>query len=433
MTAKQDPRERELGKLAQRLVELVTILRRDGPACDWRWWSKESPRSVFKRPNPYQDGLRIFDSVVEGVLKLNPRMLSKREVEKRLAYEFLEPQTSGMYESDHLENESLLNEARNRLNGLIQFEAWQDVLIPIVNLHLYGDPVELGNVTFVTVKDEELAKLRDRLLLGPPTEHDIQIFARVRSPGDLETSLSYARSQVDEVLNVMRAFCSPFGRRSETWQVGMLGSTVLPRPIPMRIANRQFAALSSTPSGLGPGLLELTKELSKLEGRTWQSISGIMQKGQRSPMESKLLNGIQWLGESTKHDRNDAKFVKIAFALEAMIGGAPKDEYLQVRGITAMLAERAAFIGGRERDERLKIDSMIRDYYGKRSDIVHGRGREITLHDLDEFGGLIRRLAVALLDKIDKLGSQMSSVEDLERWVKSQRYTLPGETTQGGS
>jgi len=358
-------------------------------------------------------------------------MLSEFEIQRKLAYEFLAWQTSQMYQSEHLKNESLLIEAKNHLNRLIEFETWQNVDVPIVNLQLKGDPVELGNVTFVTIQQEGVAKWRDRPLLWPAAEHDIQVAARVRAPGDLQRYTSYARSQVNQVLNVLRALCGRFGRRSETWQIGILGITVSTAAIPMLINGREPVSLLSTPSGLGPGLLELTKELSKLEERTWRSISGIMRKGQRSPMESKLLNGVQWLGESTKPDRNNAKFVKIAFALEAMIGGEPKDEHLQVRGITAMLAERAAFVLGKDQKERLNIDEKVRDYYGKRSGIVHGRKGDVSFDDLDEFGGLVRRLAVALLERSEQLEEELSTVEKLEGWVKLQRYALPGESKKG--
>jgi len=116
---------------------------------------------------------------------------------------------------------------------------------------------------------------------------------------------------------------------------------------------------------------------------------------------------------------------KISFALETLIGGEPQAEELKVRGVTAMLAERAAFIAGENLGDRLAIDKDIRRYYGIRGNIVHGGKGDVSLDDIDGFGQLIRRLALALLAKLNELGDKISDVEKLEKWVKEQKYTLP--------
>lgn len=142
-------------------------------------------------------------------------------------------------------------------------------------------------------------------------------------------------------------------------------------------------------------------------------------------MENKLLTAIHWLAGSTKPDTSDAKFAKICFAVEALIGSEAKVEDLKVSSLTSMLAERAAFIGGMNFDDRLKIDKQIRKYYQKRSKIVHGETDNVTLEDIDEFGELTRRLVYALLERLDELGADLSDVNKLAEWVKRQKYTLP--------
>lgn len=311
----------------------------------------------------------------------------------------------------------------------------QIVDIPIANLYLEGNAIKIGYVTFMTITEKELAKWKNKPLLWQPTQYDIHVFARVETPGDSkEETFSYAKSQVDQVLNILRALCFPFGRRSETMQIGMIGNMTQTTAIPMRMNNREFAAQFSTPSGLHPALIELRKSIwSKVEQSQWESISKIMVKNEQSKMESKLLTGLQWVGESTKPDTNNAKFTKICFALETMIGGEPKYEDLKVRGITAMLAERAAFLIGEDLNNRLDIDHKIRKYYGKRSEIVHEGQANISLADLDDFGALVRRIALALLEKLDKERDKLNTVEKLEGWVRSQRYTLLDECNRGGT
>ena len=108
-----------------------------------------------------------------------------------------------------------------------------------------------------------------------------------------------------------------------------------------------------------------------------------------------------------------------------MIGGEPNDEELKVRGITAMLAERAAFIAGKDLDDRLAIDKDIRKYYKMRGSIVHGGEGDVSLDDIDGFGKLVRRIAIALLEKPDELGTEISDVDKLQAWVNKQKYILP--------
>ena len=142
-------------------------------------------------------------------------------------------------------------------------------------------------------------------------------------------------------------------------------------------------------------------------------------------MESKLLNSIHWLSESTKRDTDSSKFIKICVALETLLGGETEDQELKARGITAMLAERAAFIGGTSLNDSLAIDKDIRGYYSKRSGIIHDGKGDISLDDINEFGRLVRRLALALLGKLDELGDEIGDVKKLGKWVRVQKYTLP--------
>ena len=63
-----------------------------------------------------------------------------------------------------------------------------------------------------------------------------------------------------------------------------------------------------------------------------------------------------------------------------------------------------------------------------RSDIVHGGKRDILLSDINNFGILVRRVALALLEKLAELGDNLGTVEKLETWVKTQKYTLPRQS-----
>jgi hypothetical protein len=418
--------EKAISILAEKLAKLVEIFRQGGKANDFHWWNENSPRSIFYPLYGYQAGQPLFETVAEGVKKLNPEMLSEHEIKHQLMYHFLQKQTINVTQAEHLYNQDLINEAKTFLGKLIEFKAWQDIDFLIANLHHEGEAAKLGRVTFMTSTKEELGLWKEKASLFWPEEaSNVQVIARVRAPGDFKKAISYAREQVDLALDILRAFCFPFGRYSDTWRVGVVGDlSVAWSYTPMRINNKEF------PTRIGASLaqIELKKDiLSKLEQPQWALIEKLVLKTEdsRNNMETKLLDGIHWLSESTKPDTNNSKFAKISFSLETLIGGEPKDEDLKVRGITAMLAERAAFIAGKNLNDRLAIDKDIRTYYGMRSNIVHGGEGEVSLDNIDGFGQLVRRVALALLEKLDELANELSNVEKLENWVKKQKYTLP--------
>lgn len=420
MSTKRDVKQK-IDSLANNLAELVKIFRQ-GEATNFEWWGKHFGHSMFSSSYGYEAGEPIFDAVVQEILTLNPEMLSQYEVETRLKYDFLKPQTIDVYKPDHLYDSELVEVANTLLTELVKFEAWQDIDVAIANLWPDSEPIQVGKVTFLEVTKEEIEEWKKRGYC-PISIDDVQVVARVKSPGDMQKALSYARDEVSLVLDLIRAFCFPFGKKSDMWPVGMLGDFDASRQIPVRINSRDYITLLGGPGIYNNKLRE--NILTKLTPKQLELIKKLINNSNRSNMEKKLFDSIHWLAEATKTDTDNAKFAKISFALETLIAGEPEDEELKVRGITAMLAERAAFIAGRKLDDRLAIDKDIRTYYGKRSKIVHGGEGDVSLDDIDKFGQLVRRLALALLEKLDELGDEIGEVEKLERWVKVQKYTTP--------
>ena len=153
MSKKQDARKVEIDRLAEKLAKLVEIFRQGKPASDFHWWNSAA---IFDPHYGYQDGQPLFEEVAQGVLRLNSEMLSQRYVEKELTFEFLQMQTIKHREAQHAHGQSLVNEAKQFLHKLVEFEAWQDVDFLIANLQQGGEAAKLGRVTFIAVAKEEL-------------------------------------------------------------------------------------------------------------------------------------------------------------------------------------------------------------------------------------------------------------------------------------
>ncbi|MFC1893329.1 hypothetical protein ACFLYR_04755 [Chloroflexota bacterium] len=408
-------------RLANKLAQLVELFRKGKAAADSKWWNENSSRSIFYPLYGYQDGEPLFEEIVKGTMELNSNMLSRIEVERKTMFDFLQKETINVTKHQHHHNQRLIGEANDFINEMERFETWQDVDVPIANLWHNGEPVSLGYVTFMAINEGELEQWKSKPVMWPEKAPDVRVLVRIRAPGDKHRALQYTRTQVDLVLDVLRACCFPFGRNSDTWKIGVVGDIIASTSTPMRINNREYV----TQLGASTAQIELKRILRELSDSQLDRINRLITKTHTSNMENKLLTCIHWLAESTKQDTTNAKFAKIGFALETLIGSEPHAVELKVRGITAMLAERAAFIGGENLDDRLDIDRQIRTYYGMRSDIVHGGAGDVTLEDIDGFGELTRRLVFSVLTILDRFGEAMSNVDELEAWVKRQRYTLP--------
>ena len=68
------------------------------------------------------------------------------------------------------------------------------------------------------------------------------------------------------------------------------------------------------------------------------------------------------------------------------------------------------------------IDKKIHDYYGIRSAIIHGQKIKVKDSDLEEFGLLIRELAVSLLERLSGTNQDLVNVDDFAEWAKDLKY-----------
>ena len=60
------------------------------------------------------------------------------------------------------------------------------------------------------------------------------------------------------------------------------------------------------------------------------TISEVIENSINQPqndMGKKYLRGLWWLGETTKPDSVEAKFVKLSISLEFFLGGEPNSKY----------------------------------------------------------------------------------------------------------
>jgi len=265
--------------------------------------------------------------------------------------------------------------------------------------------------------------------LGDSVDTLLLSYARIEVQGDLHKSIKNATALANEALLLLRGVGFPFITQ-DTHQFGILNEYPLWKNVPYRLGipmeTTRIGARSNLVTEIGPFRFPYRLHediLSKISQRRLDSFLSLLTNDGFSPqseMHAKVLSGFRWLGEATRPDALAARFAKLAFSLEAFVGCEARNEYLTTKGITAMLAERAAFLVGNDLETRSKVDRDVRKFYNKRSAIAHGRTSTVEARDFDGFGQLVREIGWSLIEKID----QFSSVDDLQKWVVVQRYTI---------
>jgi hypothetical protein len=244
---------------------------------------------------------------------------------------------------------------------------------------------------------------------------DVHSFACVQIEGSKNTSNSEAIKKIRQFFELIRAFCFPFGRNSESWNTGIFGDIPLCSSIPIIRNQSQYCFISNQRNMQ----IELEdKILPKLTNKQWELLNATKKWSKR------LYDSIHWLAEATKPDTNNAKYIKISIALETLLGKEPSVGNLRVKSITVMLAERAAFLTGTTLFERISVDKKIRNFYDKRSKIIHGDGKELPLKNIDEFGELVRKITLTIIESNTSM-EYIANPTKLESWIKEQKYTLP--------
>jgi len=371
---------------------------------DWTWVSE------------YPDAQAHLRAAVKGAVQLNPTMLSEFETERALMIEAVLPAVMG-----HVIGETAIREkCLELIQRLEALDVYTDLELPVMHVDVRRAPFEFGDVRFADLRPETL---KDDPLAGWAYEEfdgRITCVAQVRAPGDGTRQVDYTEERVEEVLRVVTGALWPLTSTDDYFMPVVVGQHPQPSATPFRqVGSPQFHISRGSFHRLGHWV-RLPEHLEQHWGeggvKTLQRLAGAGFAG--SEMAGRVGSGLRWLGEAAKPDTLEARIVKVTTALEAVVGGEPPDErFLTGRGITATLAERAAFLIGEPGQDRLAVHREVSRYYGKRSDVLHRTGA-VSREEVDEFGLLIWRVVksvVARLDDLPTLGA-------LNEWVFEQRY-----------
>ncbi|MPM13872.1 hypothetical protein SDC9_60232 [bioreactor metagenome] len=375
---------------------------------------------------PFINSKPIANQVFRILKSQNGEMLSDEVIMSRLICE-----VAGHRLQIPISDENLEKLARENTVKLLDYHATRDVDIPIVCLKVGDKPIEFGPITFIELTPEDFQTEWGQRLSDTFTYKiggQLLSFARVNVPGDLSTSIKNATSIVREGLLILRGICFPI-TPDETSQIGIINDYSLIKNVYYRNSkpdvNTQINAESELVTKIGHPLqvYRLFEDLlNRIPTSKMNNFLNFIQKNgfrTQNEFQQKVLSGFTWIGEATQPDILAARYTKISFALESFIGGESNDAFVSSRGITATLSERAAFILGKNKEDRIRIHKAISGYYGKRSKTVHGTKTDISEIDFRDFGNMVRDIGLVLVEKLETF----SSAKDLEKWTVEQRYS----------
>ena len=411
---------RRLVKLVFRLSDELQAVEGANPNDLWPLHPDRESTERFKAARP------IVDEIVGIVRSMNGEELSDEVILTKLLYG-----AAATRIQFKIPDSELQDLAERGAADLIDYKGSREVDVPLISLDVGAHPFTLGPVTFHPIAPEDkqsdwwkwagstLNDMTDTLLLS---------YARITVPGDLHKSINNAAVLANEAILLLRGIGFPFTVRERN-QFGILNEYPLWRNVPYRLGRpterTHVDAQSCLVSAIGPFRFPYNLQKDIISNTSPERISAlitILAESGFSPneeMPAKVLSGFRWLGEATKPDALAARFAKVAFSLEAFVGGEAKDDFLTTRGITATLAERSAFLISNDFEARMKVDRDIRSFYAKRSGIAHGRTALVNPDDFEQFGLLVRELGWSLLDKLELF----TTIDDLQKWVTAQRYS----------
>ena len=370
------------------------------------------------------DGVILLHKAVRKVMEQRPSIrekFSEKYVEDKLLNFvlccFCAPPTN-------LDNKLLKETAKLLGKWHRTTETWI-FFVPVVNLGFLGiKKLSIGEVDFydLNFKTFKYLESKFKVRLGHKrslkerhsqlTKGNVSVSAVVKTTaGEIQKAQEKALTKVESSLDVLRIY-------DFTRNIG------IQREFFAAFGHEDIYHLNITTGVRGSGhksplpdlfyRLDLDKnKLALMRKGGWFSRFSRLLRGQPSTkLKLKILRAIHWYGLGVKDKREIDRFVKLIVALESLL--LRKKDRLKKH----LLAERAAFILGKDKKEREEIYQIVDRLYSIRSEIVHEGKDEFTETDTLTLVHLVRNLIFALIS----LPKRIQSLEDIDNRIREIKF-----------
>jgi hypothetical protein len=291
------------------------------------------------------------------------------------------------------------------------------VIFPIWGIRLENQSFKVGDVEFrrrpVESEIEKDLKMIDEI-------KTLSTIVLTEAFGDTHMIRRNAEEKINKAINILRAFIYPINS-SFYKEISILGdySQLNSCELEYMIEQKESSKVIEWTSmhNLFPGgLKEILMNKDLLRDMNYSGFSELLEIIDHGSVFSQgIIKAAEWIGEATKPDTIHAKFIKVAFAIDAMIGA--EDENIPDKGKKSRIAERAAFLLFKKYNyrERTRKDMMI--LFGKRDEIAHGsKDTIITDYDLNT----ITKYARSILKRLLVVEPKFTSKQKIGEWVLKQ-------------
>lgn len=145
----------------------------------------------------------------------------------------------------------------------------------------------------------------------------------------------------------------------------------------------------------------------------------LLGKNSTNKIENRIISSIEWIGRANTEPNLKNRFLQYIISYESIFTISEKS--IITPGIANQISEGFALLLGNTYEERIDIESRIKELYGIRSAIAHGSNKIITkenAYDACKFAiGLIRKFLT------DENLLKISNPDELNKYLKKIKYS----------
>lgn len=324
------------------------------------------------------------------------------------------------------------------VNEVEDYSRERIVYIPLDNIQLRFDSLELGPITLINMTDELFQILTNHIentLVNAEMTPEMKqqssqlwiqdlrgnVCARYFCIAEPDRAAERAQEECQRIFELMRFAIHMLGRDhyriaigrkhevSRFWQTTPVFSK----------DGEQFSSASITIGPLAPFIIE-PQIMQRLEEIGIFKVAGILtEEVDEDCFHETLLRSIRWFSNAQTQVIKENQFLNLMTCLETFLVTRGTEEITQsvARGVAAVLKTT--------HEDRELMKRKVVDLYEHRSSISHGGRSAMLISDLEELRDIVGDFLAIMIQRSDEFKTR----KDLDTWIES----VSGELNQEGS
>jgi len=155
------------------------------------------------------------------------------------------------------------------------------------------------------------------------------------------------------------------------------------------------------------------------KGQGNDKIWNLITKANKSEIEKRLLQAIEWIGKGVYDKDNSKSLVQLVFAIEGMLQYNEKG--IITPSIISQISDWLAFIIQDNPKKRKEVVKFFKQTYRKRSAIVHGGSKVVDLDDLKIAFQIAKLMVISFL--VHKPFCEFKTMQQLNEYITDLKFS----------